>query len=71
MLAKPFSKFSFLKLAFRNRKGNSKAIWIVATITAMMLVVLVYYASVSGFMTETVGLFNERASPGGGIVPEF
>jgi len=59
------------KIGSSKRKGYGKAIWIVASITAMMLIILVYYTSVSGFLSETVTMFNNQAEPGQGVVPDY
>ncbi|MFB6180577.1 MAG: hypothetical protein ABEJ93_01740 [Candidatus Nanohalobium sp.] len=50
----------------RRRKGLSKPVFILAAIALAMLFVAAYYTSVSGWLTESINLFEQKSGSVGG-----
>lgn len=50
-----------LELRLRKEKGVSKPVFILAAIALAMMFVAVYYGAVSGWLGDSINLFNQKS----------
>lgn len=50
-----------LDLRLRKRKGVSKPVFIIAAIALALMFVAVYYGAVSGWLGDSINLFNDKS----------